>query len=557
MSFDSEKKSEPSAESIVKGQPVPDDFILLTEENRKGQERKLVRKLDLRLMPTVVVIYLINYIDRIAITAARLKGLETDLHLTDVQYYTLLAALYASYCPAQIPSNMILGYISRPSLYIGACVVAWGLTSAMTGVTKDFGGIMACRLFIGLPEAAFYPGAMYLLSRWYTKKELALRSAVFYVGLLISNAFGSVNIILRARFSQRLIYSSVNSGWNSGKHARKAGNSRLEMALLHRGAVTILFGLLTMWLLPDFPHNTRWMSPAERHLAQVRLAEDAGEADQDSSDTTIFEGFNLAIRDPKVWIFMLMSCSQLLGLSFINFFPTLTATLGYNTTVTLLMAAPPWVFASICCVINAWNCGKKQQSDYADLNVLQIELGALLPPRKLVVGHHPWIHHLLGHHVDWRKIFVAVHDDHWLLWYVSILEILYNPECAIDYIGFALTLTWVSNAIPRPPAKRSAAIGLVNGFGNLGNLMGSYIWKASWSPEYHQSMIIAICGLVLSTFLGLLMRQILIRENKQMDRLDLELLEGPERDRIQEAARLEGVTFEEAMRRRKGFRYLY
>jgi hypothetical protein len=77
-------------------------------------------------------------------------------------------------------------------------------------ITKDFGGIIACRLFIGLPESAFYPGTIYLLTRWYTKKvimiihltapslltygqELAFRSAILFAGLLISNAFGAVS----------------------------------------------------------------------------------------------------------------------------------------------------------------------------------------------------------------------------------------------------------------------------------------------------------------------------------------------------------------------------
>jgi MFS family permease len=186
-----EKKSESFTENVAEVQGEPDDFFLLKEENRKAAERHLVRKLDMRLMPTVAIIYLMNYIDRVAITSARLQGLETDLGLTDVQYETVLAVLYASYAPAQIPSNMILGYISRPSFYIGACTMAWGVTSALTGVTTNFAGIVACRVFIGLPEAAFYPGSMYLLSRWYTRKELALRSAVLFVGLLISNAFGS------------------------------------------------------------------------------------------------------------------------------------------------------------------------------------------------------------------------------------------------------------------------------------------------------------------------------------------------------------------------------
>ena len=88
-------------------------------------------------------------------------------------------------------------------------------------------------------------------------------------------------------------------------------------------------------------------------------------------------------------------------------------------------------------------------------------------------------------------------------------------------IGFALTLVWVSNAIPRPPTKRAAAIGIVNGFGNIGNLyvlmrvypegsllrlnghrIGSYAWKAQWGPQYHQSMEIGIAALAFSTFLA-------------------------------------------------------
>ena len=92
------------------------------------------------------------------ITTARLKGLESDLGLTDLQYSIILSVLYATYCPAQVPSNMALNYVRRPSLYIGGCVVLWGLISALTGVTHSFREILACRLCLGIPEAAFCPG---------------------------------------------------------------------------------------------------------------------------------------------------------------------------------------------------------------------------------------------------------------------------------------------------------------------------------------------------------------------------------------------------------------
>ncbi|KAG6856231.1 hypothetical protein H0H87_006325, partial [Tephrocybe sp. NHM501043] len=89
---------------------VADDATLALPETgtpeRLAAERKLVRKLDSRLLPTVVVIYIMNYIDRNGITTARLKGLQQDLGISDIQYATVIAILYASYCPAQIPSNM-------------------------------------------------------------------------------------------------------------------------------------------------------------------------------------------------------------------------------------------------------------------------------------------------------------------------------------------------------------------------------------------------------------------------------------------------------------------
>ncbi|KAH0829188.1 major facilitator superfamily domain-containing protein [Lanmaoa asiatica] len=505
MSVEPEKKRESYEEDAATVSVSGDQEIL--QEARRAAERRLVRKLDFRLLPTIIIIFLMNYIDRVAITSARLKGLQTDLGLSDVQYDTVVAILYASYCPAQIPSNIVSSPVSvsllvPPTFYIGTCVVLWGLTSALTGITHNFPGIMACRVFIGLPEAAFYPGAIYLLSRWYTRKELAFRSAILYAGLLMSNAFGS------------LWAAGILGNMNGAM-----GIASWRWLFYIEGAITIFIGFLAMC-----PHNTRWLNPEERHLAQVRLAEDAGEADQDSQQDSVFEGLKLALKDPKVPVFMLMCCSQLLGLSFVNFFPTLTATLGYSTTNTLLMAAPPWVFTTIVTIINA---------RHADLT-----------GERFFHQTAWWWVVMVGYIISLSTMKTAGR-------YFSLFLM------TSGYCGFTLTCVWVANAIPRPPAKRSAAIGLVNGFGNLGNLMGSYIWQANWSPEYHQSMIIALCALAFASVLSFVVRVLLVRENKRMERAELDLMHGSERERIEEAAKLEGITFDEAVRRRMGFRYLY
>ncbi|KAJ7069337.1 MFS general substrate transporter [Mycena amicta] len=474
---------------------------------RVALERRLIRKLDYRLLPTIFIIYIMNYIDRNGITTARLKGLEQDLGLSDLQYSVVLSILFVSYCPFQVPSNMILNYVTRPSWYIGFCVMGWGLTSLLTGVTKNYGGILACRIFIGLPEAAFYPGAAYLLSRWYTKKELAFRSAILYCGLLISNAFGA------------LIAAGI-----LGRMEGVRGVRAWRWLFYIEGAITITIGIITLWALPDYPNNTRWITGDLRRLAQARLAEDAGEADQDNANDTPLAGLKMAVMDPLVWTFAIMNTAQLLGLSFINFFPTLTSTLGFNTTISLLLAAPPWLLSSIICCINAWHADKTGERYF----------------------------HLAG----WWGVVVTG-------FIISLATFntgaRYFSMCLMagGYAAFPLVAVWVANVIPRPPAKRAAAIGIVNGVGNLGNLMGSYTWKAAWGPDYHQSMGISLASLVLSSVIAFGIKRHLMQKNKRLDEDERTAMDGADMIRVKEAAVLEGITFQQAMENRKGFRYVH
>lgn len=483
------------------------DGELLNADIRPSAERKLVRLLDMRLLPTIIVIFLLNYIDRVAVTAAKLQGLTQDLHLTGLQYNTVIAVLYATYVPAQIPSNMILNRISRPSYYIPACVIVWGVTSACTGVTKNYAGIIACRVFIGLPEAAFYPGAMYLLSRWYTRTELAFRGAIIYGGLLISNAFGS------------LIAAGILGGMQG-----KLGIAAWRWVFYIEGAVTVCIGFASIILLPDYPHNTRWLTPAQRRLAQVRLAEDAGEADEDVKNESATVGLMMALKDPKVSIMAVMCCSQLLGLGFVNFFPTIAGTMGFSTTVTLLLCAPPWILATIVCAANAYSADRTGERFFHMC--------------------WPWWGVIIGYIIGVTTMSLGAR-------YVALFLM------ACGYAGFALTAVWVSNAIPRPPAKRSAAIGIVNGFGNFGNLIASYTWQSQWSPEYHQSMYIGLAALVFASVLAFVVRCMLIKENQKLEKAELDFLKGAGRQRIEDAAKLEGLTFEQALERKRGFRYLY
>jgi len=89
------------------------------------------------------------------IASAKLAGLTKSLHMTSTQYATAVAVLFAGYVSLQIPSNIFLSQI-KPSFYLPACMVTWGVISACTGVVQNPTGLYMCRLFLGMVEAAFY-----------------------------------------------------------------------------------------------------------------------------------------------------------------------------------------------------------------------------------------------------------------------------------------------------------------------------------------------------------------------------------------------------------------
>lgn len=161
------------------------------KERRLRVEKSLKRKLDARCA-LFVLIYIMNYLDRNNIAAARLRGLQDDLKLDNQEYATCLSILYVGYILMQVPSNIFINRIQRPSLYISLVMLVWGLVSTLSGVVTNFGGMVSVRFFLGFVEAAFLPGALMILSKWYTRRELTVRNAILFCGNLISNAFSAL-----------------------------------------------------------------------------------------------------------------------------------------------------------------------------------------------------------------------------------------------------------------------------------------------------------------------------------------------------------------------------
>ncbi|KAG6330130.1 hypothetical protein ID866_8959 [Astraeus odoratus] len=337
--------------------------------------------------------------------------------------------------------------------------------------------------------------------------ELSLRTAILSSAALISYAFGSL-------FAAGIL----------GTMDDVLGITAWRWLFFIEGSVTIFFALICMYAYSNKPNNTRWLTAEQRHLAQVRVAEDVGEADADASEVKIFEGLILAMKDPKVYLFILLLFSEALGASFVNFFPTFTSTFGYSTTVTLLISAPPWIVPAIVNLFNAWHADRTGERFF-----------------HLVIW---WGVAIIGYIIALSTMETAPR-------YFSLYLM------TLGYTGLVLSVVWVANTIPRPPSKRAAAISLVTGIGGTGSVAGSYIWKASWGPQYRQTLLITSCTYASGAIAAFIIRYLLMRENERMEQLEIDTMESTQLERIEKAAELEGITVEEAVTRRKGFRYLH
>lgn len=169
-------------------------------------------------MPMLWCLIVLNYLDRNALASARVQGIEKDLHMQGNDFNVAISVLFVGYILGQIPSNLILAHPGvRPSLYISAWVALWGVVSACTAAANSYGHLVAIRFILGIVESPYFPGALFLLSSWYTKKELAFRMSIMYSGSLLSGAFGG---LISAGIQANLNHARGLAAWRCGPALR-------------------------------------------------------------------------------------------------------------------------------------------------------------------------------------------------------------------------------------------------------------------------------------------------------------------------------------------------
>ncbi|ANB11656.1 Tna1p [Sugiyamaella lignohabitans] len=304
----------------------------------KAAERRLCRKLDMRILPFIAVSYLFCALDKGNISNAKTDGLDKDLGMSASQWNIMLSIFYIPFVLFAFPITFIIKKYNAANVIPILMMCFGGLSLIATGVT-NFGGIMAVRFLLGISESAFFPGIIYYLSTFYRRTELARRLSVFYAAANIANAFSGL-----LAFGVFQIKSHLH-GW--------------QYLFLIEGACTVIFAAIAFLCLPRSPAEAKFLSQEEKDLAFYRI----------QTDSSAVVGEKINFKDTvKVflhpvtigWLFQELCLGVPLN-SINNWFPQIVASLGKGTVQTNLYTVAPNVSGAVCLLILAF------ASDYARL----------------------------------------------------------------------------------------------------------------------------------------------------------------------------------------------
>lgn len=265
---------EVAAVDSVKAIPQIGSNEPIDEEARQ----RLVRKLDLRLIPILCITYALQSIDRTTLGYAAVFGVREDLKLTSTEFSWAGALLYIGYLFWEFPTNVMLQKLPI-NRFMAATVIIWGAVLMCHGAAVNFSGLAAVRTFLGAFEASINPGTMLLFSMYYERKEQPLR-----MGMWIGSA------------GLGYICSGIVS---FGIGHIQGGLASWRLLFLFWGAITVAWGVVVMIWLPGSPLTAKFLSEEERVMV-INRANTEGTGIENKHFK--WKQFQEALSDLKTWL---------------------------------------------------------------------------------------------------------------------------------------------------------------------------------------------------------------------------------------------------------------
>ncbi|KAF2842966.1 MFS nicotinic acid transporter-like protein Tna1 [Patellaria atrata CBS 101060] len=441
---------------------IPDPDAGLSEEEKAAIDKKLVRKLDFKLIPWLCLLYLISFLDRTNIGNARIAGLEEDLNMTPGQYYASLSIFFVSYSLAEPLTNVLLKRL-RPSVFIPAIMILWGICMTTMGLVHNFAGLAASRFFLGLTEAGLFPGTNYYLSCWFKRSEFGIRAAIFFSAAAVAGSFGG---LLAAAIAQ-MDDVGGKPGW--------------AWIFILEGIATIFVGIASYWMVFDFPDLATFLSDDDRARVLRRLRADK----QSSAEHEEFRMayFWASVKDWKTWTFAVIYMGADGALyAFSLFLPTIIRQLGYTSTRANLLSVPPYVGGAILTIAVGWYADRTGRRGLCNIVVPLLGMAGFV---MLLASQTPG--------VKYAGTFLGA---------LGIYPCIAN------------TISWASNNV-EGVYKRGVTLGIVIGWGNLNGVVSSNIYLARESPRFYTGHGVVLGYLSVFLFGGSVVNHLLLRRENR------------------------------------------
>ncbi|KIJ39717.1 hypothetical protein M422DRAFT_60684 [Sphaerobolus stellatus SS14] len=436
------------------------------EASSDEDERRLVKKLDRRILPIMCLLYLFAYLDRTNLGNARLQGLPQDIlggDPTGKLFDWVNSAFFFSYILCQVPATIIMK-LFNPRIWMGCVAIGWSICSILMSTGFSFAGTMICRIGLGVFEAGFSPSIPIYFSLFYTKAELGLRLAHWFGFAAVAGAFGGL----------------IAFGIQQADLPGPLHDHNWRLLFIVEGLPAFVLGIVTIFLLPARPESTRFFKDGpERDLA-IKRANRGTTAD--IGYVIKKEHIKLALTDWKVYIGGVIYFGLNVALVSISaFLPTIIQANAQLLTV------PPYACAAIVLTITAWMSDRLQSR------------GIACAISSAVAG--------IGY------ILLLTVPDKVGIRYLGVFFITSGT-----YTHIGVTIAWFAHNLGSE-TKKSAGLPMFMAIGQCGSVLGSHIFPSTEGPRYIKGFGVSCALQFLASLCAAALSIHFRHENKRRDRV--------------------------------------
>ncbi|KAL4894596.1 MFS general substrate transporter [Aspergillus ambiguus] len=439
---------------------------ILAVSSTPQEERRVLWKLDLILIPLMGGAYFLQFLDKLILSQAALFHIREDLALHGSQFSWASAVFYFGYLFWSWPSAYLI--VRLPiGKYLASTVFIWGGVLMCHAACTNFAGLMIVRFFLGVGEAAIAPGFTLVVGMFYKREEQPIRQSAWFFGNCIAALFGGLIAYAIGNISSASIPS-----W--------------KLLFLILGAVTSAYAFVLFALLADSPAKVLFLSPTERAIAVQRTLENKTGV-LDNGRFKWSQAWD-AVTDPQTWCLVLNSfTSNLCNGGLTTFSSVLTAGFGFTNMQALLMQMPSGAAEIVFLIITA----------------LAV---TFIPSSRLIAMSLNTIISMVGMILVWKL------DDN------ERVGRLVGLTLGVVYaINLPISLAVITSNVAGF-SKRSVVSALVFIAYCAGNIVGPQFFLASEEPEYPTGITACMCGLVLSILFLVLQYVYYVWENRRRDK---------------------------------------